>query len=166
MQNAAAVSIAGAGRGRESAERAADGASALPVLWHFTVSHFNEKARWALDFKRLPHVRHALLPGLHFARVLRLTGQTAVPVLVLDGQAIHDSTRIIAALEHARPEPPLYPVQESDRARPSRSKTSSTRSSARRFARCWCTTSSCTRRSRPRRSSPSEWVRPAGGCCR
>jgi glutathione S-transferase len=117
MQNAAAASIAGAGRGRESVDRAADDTSALPVLWHFTVSHFNEKARWALDFKRLPHVRHALLPGFHFARVLRLTGQTAVPVLVLGGRAIHDSTRIIAALEHARPEPPLYPARESDRAR-------------------------------------------------
>src|SRR5690242_17807614 len=117
MQDGPAVAIAGAGRGRESAERAADDTSAFPVLWHFTVSHFNEKARWALDFKRLPHVRHALLPGFHFVRVLRLTGQTAVPVLVLDGQAIHDSTRIIAALEHARPEPPLYPAQESDRAR-------------------------------------------------
>src|SRR6059058_1859108 len=43
---------------------------ALPVLWHFTVSHFNEKARWALDFKRVPHVRRALLPGFHFPKIL------------------------------------------------------------------------------------------------
>jgi len=22
-----------------------------PVLWHFPISHYNEKARWALDWK-------------------------------------------------------------------------------------------------------------------
>ena len=27
----------------------------LPTLWHFRLSHYNEKARWALDWKRLPH---------------------------------------------------------------------------------------------------------------
>ena len=90
---------------------------ALPVLWHFTVSHFNEKVRWALDFKRIPHVRRALLPGFHFLKVWRMTGQTAVPVLVLDGRPIHDSTRIIEAVERAYPEPPLYPRDESERRR-------------------------------------------------
>src|SRR2546428_636649 len=90
---------------------------ALPVLWHFTVSHFNEKARWALDFKRVRHVRRALLPGSHFLKIWRMTGQTAVPVLALDGRPIHDSTRIIEALERAYPEPPLYPRNEPERRR-------------------------------------------------
>ena len=31
-----------------------------PIPWHFPVSHFNEKVRWALDDKRIPHVRRAL----------------------------------------------------------------------------------------------------------
>ena len=31
--------------------------TSAPVLWHFTVSHYNEKARWALDFKRVRHLR-------------------------------------------------------------------------------------------------------------
>lgn len=90
---------------------------AIPVLWHFTVSHFNEKVRWALDFKRVAHVRRALLPGFHLLRVWRMTGQTAVPVLTLDGRAIHDSTSIITALEHAYPEPPLHPQNEAERRR-------------------------------------------------
>jgi glutathione S-transferase len=90
---------------------------AHPVLWHFTVSHFNEKARWALDFKRVPHVRRALLPGSHLLKIWRMTGQTAVPVLVLDGRPIHDSTRIIETLERAYPEPPLYPRNERERRR-------------------------------------------------
>lgn len=89
----------------------------LPVLWQFRVSHYNEKARWALDWKGIPHVRRSLLPGLHVPRVLWMTGQKSVPVLVLDGKAIADSTRIIAALEAAHPDPPLYPRDEAARSR-------------------------------------------------
>jgi glutathione S-transferase len=90
---------------------------ATPVLWQFRVSHFNEKARWALDWKALPHARRSLLPGLHIPRVLWLTGQKSVPVLVLDGRAISDSTRIIETLEELRPEPPLYPRDPAARRR-------------------------------------------------
>jgi glutathione S-transferase len=89
----------------------------VPVLWQFRQSHYNEKARWALDFKGIAHARHALLPGLHVPRVLWMTGQKSVPVLVLDGRAIADSTRIIAALEEAYPESPLYPRDPAARTR-------------------------------------------------
>jgi glutathione S-transferase len=89
----------------------------VPVLWQFRQSHFNEKVRWALDFKGVAHVRRALLPGAHMPRVLWMTGQKSVPVLVLDGGAIADSTRIIAALEEAYPDPPLYPHDPAARAR-------------------------------------------------
>src|SRR6185503_21320125 len=43
---------------------------AVPVLWQFRFSHFNEKARWALDWKRVPHTRSSLLPGWHFPQIL------------------------------------------------------------------------------------------------
>ncbi len=89
----------------------------LPTLWHFRLSHYNEKARWALDWKRLPHRRHGLVPGPHAPIVWWLTGQTEVPVLRLDGATISDSTRIIAALEAHRPDPPLYPADPAARAR-------------------------------------------------
>jgi glutathione S-transferase len=95
----------------------ADPPMSLPVLWHFTGSHFNEKARWALDFKGVPHVRRSLLPGAHVLRIRRMTGQTAVPVLQMNGHVVHDSTRIIAALEEAHPDPPLYPRDEAERRR-------------------------------------------------
>lgn len=38
-----------------------------------------------------------------------MTGQKSVPVLHLNGRTIADSTRIIAALDEAYPDPPLYP---------------------------------------------------------
>ena len=88
-----------------------------PVLWQFRFSHYNEKARWALDWKGIPHVRRSLLPALHIPRVLWLTGQKSVPVLVLDGKAIADSTRIIETLERRQPDPPLYPADEAGRRR-------------------------------------------------
>ena len=89
---------------------------ATPLLWHFPISHFNEKVRWALDWKRIPHVRRTLGPD-YLPRVWWATGRGTLPVLWLDGQAIGDSTRIIEALERYRPEPPLYPRDESTRRR-------------------------------------------------
>jgi glutathione S-transferase len=90
-----------------------------PVLWHIELSHYNEKARWALDYKGLPHVRKAPVPGLHGSVALWVTrgAQRRLPVLQLDGRAIGDSTAIIEALEAYQPEPPLYPAEAADRAR-------------------------------------------------
>jgi len=89
----------------------------LPVLWQFRLSHFNDKVRWALDFKGVRHVRRSLLPGFHIPRVLWMTGQKSLPVLVFDDRTIADSTRIIAALEAAYPEPALYPPRLAERER-------------------------------------------------
>jgi glutathione S-transferase len=88
---------------------------APPVLWHFRFSHYNEKARWALDWKGIPHVRRHVAPGPHAQQVLELSGQRAVPVLEWDGKVTADSTAIIAMLEAARPAPPLYPCDARDR---------------------------------------------------
>ena len=89
----------------------------LPVLWHLKVSHYNEKARWALDYKGIPHVRRAITPPQHAEIARRLSGGRTFPVLELDGEAIGDSTRIIAALEERRPEPGLYPDDPAERRR-------------------------------------------------
>ena len=92
-------------------------ANGVPILWQFKASHFNEKARWALDWKGIRHERRSLLPGPHAPVVLWLTGQKSVPVLRLDGETIADSTRIIAALERRFPERPLYPADPAARQR-------------------------------------------------
>ena len=89
----------------------------VPILWQFTSSHFNEKARWALDFKRIPHIRNSLIPGFHIAVIKPLTGQTQVPVVKLNGTVICGSGAIIDALERAYPEPSLYPADEAERRR-------------------------------------------------
>jgi glutathione S-transferase len=88
-----------------------------PVLWHLKVSHYNEKVRWALDYKRVPHVRRAETPGRHRRIAHRLTGDRTFPILVLDGEAIGDSSRIIETLERRHPDPPLYPADRAERVR-------------------------------------------------
>jgi glutathione S-transferase len=90
-----------------------------PVLWHITVSHYNEKVRWALDLKGVAAERKAPPPGLHMAVALWLTRgrNKTFPILELDGRAIGDSTAIIAALEERFPVPALYPPGEADRRR-------------------------------------------------
>ena len=87
-----------------------------PLLWHIPLSHYSEKVRWALDYKGIAHRRRVLGPD-YLIRVWRATGQGKLPVLWLDGRAIADSTRIIAALEEHYPEPPLYPVDTVTRQR-------------------------------------------------
>lgn len=73
------------------------------LLLHFRLSPYNEKVRWALDRLRLSHRRESLLPGPHMRRVRALTGQTATPILRLDGRWVAGAARILDALgEHAR----------------------------------------------------------------
>jgi glutathione S-transferase len=88
-----------------------------PTLLHFRVSHYNEKVRWALDYKQWPHRRRTLVPAFHIPTARRATGQNKVPVLELDGQFLADSSRIIAELELRRPDPPLFPSEATERAR-------------------------------------------------
>jgi glutathione S-transferase len=85
--------------------------SNAPVLWHIKVSHFSEKVRWALDYKRVPHRRRTPPPGTHplFALWLTRGAHATLPILELDGEPIADSTRIIEAVEHRHPDRALYP---------------------------------------------------------
>ena len=82
-----------------------------PTLWHVPLSHYSEKARWALDYKRVPHARRAVLGGLHPLVTFIVTRgrHQTVPALTLDGRGIGDSSAIIAELERRFPDPPLYP---------------------------------------------------------
>jgi glutathione S-transferase len=88
-----------------------------PVLYHIEISHYNEKARWALDYKRVQHVRRAPPPMFHMAWAYALTRSSTFPILVIDAEKIGDSSRIIEALEQRYPEPQLYPDDAAERKR-------------------------------------------------
>src|SRR4051794_18733440 len=91
---------------------AVDGSSrttASPILWHLTVSHYNEKVRWAFDYKGIPHVRRATIPGTHARVAEKLWGGRTFPVVDFGDEVVGDSTDILAAIEQRWPEYPLYP---------------------------------------------------------
>jgi glutathione S-transferase len=89
------------------------------VLWHLPVSHYNEKVRWALAYKDVPHERRTPPPALYMAVALWLTRGTGntLPVLRINQETVGDSTEIIAALERRFREPPLYPSDPDERRR-------------------------------------------------
>ena len=87
------------------------------VLHQFARSHYNEKARWALDWKRVPHRRRTYFPGPHAPALLRLSGQRTTPALAIDAEVIPGSAAILAALEARFPERPLLPAEPALRAR-------------------------------------------------
>lgn len=93
--------------------------SEKPTLWHIPVSHYSEKARWALAYKGVEHDRRAPPPGAHMAIALWLTrgDHKTFPVLRLDSRNVGDSTAIIEALERRSPQAPLYPDDSALRVR-------------------------------------------------
>ena len=87
------------------------------VLHQFLYSHFNEKARWGLDWKGLPHHRENYLPGPHAPQIKRLAGDTTVPVLEIDGSFVQGSAKILDVLEERFPDRALYPKDAAERTR-------------------------------------------------
>jgi hypothetical protein len=88
-----------------------------PVLWQLQISHYNEKVRWALDYKRIPHRRRSMLPGVHRLITKRLAGIVTSPVLTIEVKGIGDSSAILQAIEERWPEPQLIPDDEMQRRR-------------------------------------------------
>jgi glutathione S-transferase len=89
------------------------------VLWQIGVSHFSEKARWALDYKGVQYERRSPMPSAHMVIALWLTRgrHKTLPIAQFDGETVADSTAIIGALEQRYPEPALYPPDPADRRR-------------------------------------------------
>ncbi|MCI0572233.1 MAG: glutathione S-transferase [Myxococcaceae bacterium] len=85
----------------------------LPVLYHSWFSPPSEKARWALDHHRVPHVRRVHMPivgepALRL-RTGRWTGRLTVPVLVVDGRVLGDSLDIARYADEVGQGSPLFP---------------------------------------------------------
>lgn len=74
------------------------------------ISHYCEKARWALDRLGLPYIEERHLQVFHYLRSYLLSGGPNVPVLIDGDTAITDSTAILQHLDlYAAPETCLYP---------------------------------------------------------
>lgn len=84
-------------------------------LLEFPHSHYCEKARWALDFKKIPFQVVTILPGFHLWTVRRYAPGTSVPVLLSDDQAVQGSSKIINFLENHSPAYPLTPEDDNVR---------------------------------------------------
>ncbi|PXX93416.1 glutathione S-transferase [Marinobacter vulgaris] len=80
-------------------------------LYQFAISHYCEKARWALDYKGLSYESISLLPGQHVKTIRKLTGRdSSVPVLDHDGHRVQGSREIIDYLDDTFPDHPLTPA--------------------------------------------------------
>ncbi|CAN5483425.1 hypothetical protein BH10ACT11_BH10ACT11_07720 [soil metagenome] len=87
-----------------------------PTLWHIPMSHYSEKARWALEHKSISYRKMAPPPGAHMAIAAAMTRGRGVtfPILRIDGSTYGDSSTIIAGLESRFPEQPLYPADAAE----------------------------------------------------
>ena len=67
-----------------------------PILYVFAISHYCEKARWALDYLGIVYRLHHLAPGPHikFTRARGFSDCT-LPILVGDDLRLQGSSRII-----------------------------------------------------------------------
>jgi glutathione S-transferase len=87
----------------------------VPVrLITIPISHYCEKARWALDRAEIPFTEERHLQGIHVWKAKRAGGGRTVPVLVTeDGHAIGESSEILLWTDGRLPEERrLYPAGE------------------------------------------------------
>ncbi|MDF3820018.1 glutathione S-transferase N-terminal domain-containing protein [Leptospira sp. 96542] len=68
-------------------------------LYIFPISHFSEKARWALDRASYPYKLEILVPGLHIEFLKPLVPETHLPVLQMESSAIQGSGAILDLVE-------------------------------------------------------------------
>lgn len=84
--------------------------SESPVLITIPISHYCEKARWALDRAGVDYQERAHLQVLHWIPVTRAGGNKTAPVLVWGDRVFADSTDIVeAASAKAPPDRSLLP---------------------------------------------------------
>jgi glutathione S-transferase len=89
----------------------------LPTLITIPISHYCEKARWALDRAGIAYEERAHLQVLHWIPVTRAGGSKTAPVLVWDDRVFTDSADIV---EEAGAKAPagrsLFPEDPADAA--------------------------------------------------
>jgi glutathione S-transferase len=87
------------------------------VLVTIPISHFCEKARWALDRAGIEFEERAHLQLIHRVAARRAGGGTTVPVLVCDAGVLAESADILEYADaHAPPDRRLYPTHPDEAA--------------------------------------------------
>jgi glutathione S-transferase len=86
-------------------------------LYTFNISHFSEKARWALDYEGLAYEEKILLPGPHQLTTRRIGKKTEVPILQHDDQYIQGSSAILDYIADQLGGTKLTPAPSETRAR-------------------------------------------------
>jgi glutathione S-transferase len=80
------------------------------VLVTIPISHYCEKARWALDRAAVPYEEQAHLQVLHRLAVRRAGGGKTAPVLVCGGKVLAESAEIVDHADaNGLPDRSLYP---------------------------------------------------------
>ena len=80
-------------------------------LYQFVISHFCEKARWALDHKQLSYRPINLIPGPHMRTIKKMAQLSSVPVLKTESDVVQGSSAIIDYLESRFQARPLTPAE-------------------------------------------------------
>jgi glutathione S-transferase len=80
------------------------------------ISHYCEKARWALERARIPYREERHVQGVHQFAARRAGGGKTVPVLVTPERVLSDSADILTWVdERTPPEYRLFPAQAAER---------------------------------------------------
>ena len=81
------------------------------------ISHYCEKARWALERAGIPYSEERHVQGIHRLAARRAGGGATVPVLVTPDGVFGESEAILAWVdEHIPPEHRLFPAEADERA--------------------------------------------------
>ena len=81
---------------------------ATPRLITIPISHYCEKARWALDHAGLAYAERPHLQGFHVIASKRAGGSGTTPVLVTDDGVLGESAEIVAYADAHGPQLGLY----------------------------------------------------------
>jgi glutathione S-transferase len=78
-------------------------------LYSIPFSHYNEQARWVLDYHHVPYREHKYLPGYHMLPLMwakkgkgksdRISTKYSTPCLVRENSVLQDSVEIMLAID-------------------------------------------------------------------
>ncbi len=84
-------------------------------LYHFPISHYCEKIRWALDYKGIPFQFRHLAPGFHLFTTQKIAPKTSVPIIEDEGKIVQNSSTIITYLDEKFPQKSLTPLSKNQK---------------------------------------------------